>query len=45
MIHDGTMKTGSAWTRGVAGAYWISSTSALRCTTLPGVTARSTPGR
>ena len=44
MIQLGTMNTGSACTVGVAGAYWISSTRWLRCTTLPGVTATSTPG-
>ena len=43
MIQAGTISTGSAPTFGVAGAYWISSISALRNTTLPGVTARFLP--
>ena len=39
------MRTGSVWTFFVAGAYWISSKSRLRNTTLPGVTATFSPGR
>ena len=37
------MSTGSANTVGVAGEYWINSTSSLRITTLPGVAAMSRP--
>ena len=44
MIHAGTMSTGSGRVLAVAGAYWISSISRLRSTTLPGVTATSRPG-
>ena len=44
MIHEGTMKMGSACTVAVWGAYWISSAKWLRCTTRPGVTATFTPG-
>ena len=36
MIHAGTMSIGSGWTFSVVGAYWISSISRLRNTTLPG---------
>ena len=43
MIQAGTISTGSAPTVAVVGAYWISSISALRNTTLPGVAARSPP--
>ena len=43
MIHAGTMRMGSACTRGVAGEYWISSIRSLRSTTLPGVIARFLP--
>ncbi len=43
MIHAGTIRMGSACTRGVVGVYWISSISSLRSTTLPGVTARFLP--
>ena len=43
MIHAGTISTGSGRTVAVAGAYWISSISRLRKTTLPGVTATSRP--
>ena len=43
MIHAGMMSTGSAKTVGVAGEYWINSTSSLRITTLPGVAATSRP--
>ena len=45
MIHDGTISTGSGCTVRVPGAYWISSISRLRYTTLPGVTAMFSPTR
>ena len=45
MIQAGTISTGSAWTVRVVGAYWISSISRLRNTTLPGVTATRWPTR
>jgi hypothetical protein len=35
MIQAGTISTGSGRTLSVRGAYWISSISALRCTTAP----------
>ena len=44
MIQAGTIRTGSGRTLPVAGVYWMSSISALRITTLPGVTATSLPG-
>src|SRR5256886_11537942 len=43
MIHAGVIRTGSAYTSGVCGAYCSSSMSRLRNTTLPGVTATSLP--
>ena len=43
MIQAGTIRTGSARTSGVAGAYWMSSIRRLRKTTLPGVIATSWP--
>ena len=43
MIQAGTIRIGSGRTLAVAGAYWISSISRLRKTTLPGVTATSRP--
>ena len=43
MIQAGTIRTGSARTSAVAGAYWISSIRRLRKTTLPGVIATSRP--
>ena len=43
MIHEGTISTGSAYTSGVVGVYWISSMRWLRNTTFPGVTATSLP--
>ena len=39
MIQAGTISSGSSRTCGVVGAYWISSISSLRNTTLPSVTA------
>ena len=44
MIQAGTSSTGSAYTLAVLGWYWISSASALRITTWPGVQARLRPG-
>jgi hypothetical protein len=43
MIQAGTIRIGSARTFSVAGAYWMSSISRLRKTTLPGAVATSTP--
>ena len=43
MIQAGTISTGSAYTVGVCGEYWISSISSLRRITLPGVAATSLP--
>ena len=45
MIQADTISTGSAPTVAVVGAYWISSISALRNTTFPGVAARSLSDR
>ena len=44
MIHADTIRTGSACTVWVAGAYWISSIRWLPNTTRPGVTATDLPG-
>ena len=43
MIQAGTIRIGSGCTLSVVGAYWMSSISRLRNTTLPGVVARSLP--
>jgi len=43
MIQAGTMSSGSSRTCDVAGAYWISSISSLRNTTLPSVSAMFSP--
>ena len=43
MIQAGTTSTGSAWTSGVVGVYWMSSIRELRNTTLPGVAAMFLP--
>ena len=43
LMHGGTMTSGRLCTVGVVASYWMSSISALRNTTLPGVTARLRP--
>src|ERR1700739_400856 len=43
MIQAGTMSSGSSRTCGVVGAYWISSISSLRNTTVPLVSAMFSP--
>jgi hypothetical protein len=43
LIIGGTITTGNRCTFGVAAWYWISSKISVRCTTAPGVTARSFP--
>jgi hypothetical protein len=45
MIHAGTISIGSGRTVSVAGAYWISSMTLLRNTTLPAVAATFSPTR
>ena len=42
-MQGGTITSGRRCTRAVVGAYWMSSISSLRKTTLPGVTARLRP--
>ena len=42
-MQGGTITSGRLRTRAVVGAYWMSSISSLRYTTLPGVTARLRP--
>ena len=44
LIQGGRISSGVWCTVSVVGAYWISSISRLRCTTLPGVSARLRPG-
>ena len=43
MIHAGTIRTGSAHTTWVAGAYWINSQSWFLSTIFPGVIATVLP--
>ena len=43
LIHGGTTSSGRSNTFGVVGSYWMSSISALRNTTLPGVVPMLTP--
>jgi hypothetical protein len=45
MIQAGTISTGSAWTSGVVGEYWISSISSFLKMTWPSVTATFSPTR
>ena len=42
-MHGGTITSGAARTRGVAGAYWMSWMMSFSNTTAPGVTARLRP--